>query len=219
VAANIGHLWGQIVAIELDFQTRRFVYPIWLRFFTLVAALAAFILLVGPSFLFSNSDPSLPWNEQSRILPPGKTPQFKLSESQPQLTDTLRYKTQVEQGGQPRGDISVLIYPDGTVKGVWNGEYDETNNVHCLILAASFAGNIDPSKRFVKSDLSRLYFLTVGTSTLMETNLSTNRDRGINSFIYVRGWLDPNYAVIGELIITEDKKTYETFSWDAILVN
>jgi hypothetical protein len=203
----------------IDPQNRRSVYPVWIRFFTLIAVLAAFLLLVGPSFLFSNSDPSLPWNEQASILLSGKMPQFKLSENQPQLTGNLRYKAQVEQGGQPRGNINVLIYPDGTVKGVWNGEYDQPNDVHCLILAASFTGNIDPSKRFVKHDPSKLYFVTAGTSTLIETNLSTNRDRGINGFIYVRGWLDPNYAVVGELIITENKKTYETFSWEALPVN
>jgi hypothetical protein len=203
----------------IDPQNKRSVYPVWLRFFTLVAAFAAFVILVGPSVLFSNSDSSLPWNEQASILPPGKTPQFKLSEGQPQLTDALRYKAQVEQGGQPRGEINVLIYPDGTVKGVWNGEYDEPNDVHCLVMAASFAGNIDPSKRFVKSDPSKLYFLTAGTSTLMETNLSTNQNRGINGFVYVRGWLDPNYAIIGELIITENKKTFETFSWAAFPFN
>jgi hypothetical protein len=203
----------------MNTHNRHFVYPIWLRFFTLIAALAAFVMFVGPSFLFGNSDSSLPWNEQASILPPGKAPQFNLSEDQPQLTDTLRYKAQVEHGGQPRGEINILIYPDGTVKGVWNGEYDEPNDVHCLVMAASFTGNIDPSKRFVKRDPSKLYFITAGTSTLLETNPSTNRDRGINSFIYVRGWLDSNYAVIGELIITENKKTYETFSWDALPVN
>ncbi len=202
----------------MNTQNRHFVYPIWLRFFTLIAGLAAFLLFVGPSVLFSNSDAFLPWNEQGSILPPGKMPQFKLSSEQPQLTEALRYKAQVEQGGQPRGDIKVLIYPDGRVKGIWNGEYDQPNDVHCVILAANFTGNIDPSKRFVKSDPSKLYFLTAGTSTLMETNLSTSRNRGINGFIYVRGWIDPNYAVVGELIITENKRTYETFSWDALPV-
>ena len=176
-------------------------------------------MFVGPSLLFGNPDSSLPWNEQASILPSGKALQFNLSEDQPQLTDTLRYKAQVEQGGQPRGEINVLIYPDGTVKGVWNGEYDRPDDVHCLVMAASFTGNIDPSKRFVKRDPSKLYFITAGTSTLVETNLSTSRDSSISSFIYVRGWLDPNYAIIGELIITENKKTYETFSWDALPVN
>jgi hypothetical protein len=203
----------------IDRQNVRSVYPIWLRFFTLIAALAAFLLLVGPSVLFSNSDPTLPWNEQASILPPGKTPQFKLSPDQPQLTEAIRYKAQVEQGDQPRGEINVLIYPDGTVKGVWNGEYDQPNDVHCLIMAASFTGNIDPSKRFVKSDPSKLYFLTAGASSRMETNSSTGHSRGINDFVYVRGWLDPNYAVVGELIITENKKTCEIFSWDAVPVN
>ncbi|MGA2070679.1 MAG: hypothetical protein ABSG97_04955 [Sedimentisphaerales bacterium] len=203
----------------MNTQSRHFVYPIWLRFFTLVAAFAAFVMFVGPSYLFSNSDASLPWNEQVSILPPGKTPQFKLSAEQPQLTGALRYKAQVEQGGQPRGDINVLIYPDGTVKGIWNGEYDQPNDVHRVILAANFTGNIDPSKGFLKGDPSKLYFVTAGTSTLMETNLSTSENHAINGFIYVRGWLDLNYAVVGELIITENKKTFESFSWVGLPVD
>ena len=201
-----------------DLHIGRSVYPIWLRFFTIIAGLAAFFLLAGQSSLF-NSDPSLPWNEQDRILSQGQPTQFHLSEDQPQLTQVLRYKTRVEQDDQPRGEINVLIYPDGSVKGVWNGEYDEPNNVHCLIMAASFTGNIDPSRRFVKRDPSRLYFATAGTSALIETNLSTSRDRSINGAIYVRGWIDPNFAVIGDLIITENKKTFETFNWTALPVN
>ena len=44
-------------------------------------------------------------------LPPGQTPQFHLSEDQPQLTNVFRYKTEVEQDDQPQGDINFLIYP------------------------------------------------------------------------------------------------------------
>lgn len=205
-----------------DSQARRFVYPLWLRFFTLAAAVVAFFLLIGPSSLFINSDPTLPWNEQKRLTPRGMTPQFHLSEEQPKLTNVFRYKTQVELDDQPRGEINILIYPNGTVKGIWNGEYDRSDDVHCLIMAASFTGNIDPTRQYIENgtgDPSKLYFLTVGGYNTLETNMSTKQSRNVSGFVYVRGWLDLNYAVVGEVIITEDKKAFETFSWASLPVN
>jgi hypothetical protein len=175
-------------------------------------------MLLGPSFSFSNSDPSLPWNEQARVLSPGETSEAKPSADQPQLTRVLRYKTQAEQDGSPRGTVNVLIYPDGTIKGVWNGEYTKPDDVHYLIMAASFDGNIIPSKHFIKDgthDPSKLYFITAGAFTLFETQLSTGRSRSINGFLYVRGWLDSTYTILGDLTITESKKSFEIFDWAA----
>jgi hypothetical protein len=203
-------------------KNRRFVYPVWLRFFTLIAAVGAFLLFVDPSVLFSNSDPSLPWNEQERILPKGGTPQFHLSEDQPRLTNVFRYKAQVEQDGQPQGRINFMIYPDGTVKGVWNGEYDRADDTHCLIIAASFTGNIDPTRKYIENgieDPSKLYFITAGAYNVFETVPSTGKSRDVSGFAYLRGWLNSNYTAVGELVITQNKKTFETFSWAAFPFN
>lgn len=203
---------------QINSQNRRSIYPLWLRFFTFFAAIAAALILLGPSFSFSNSDPSLPWNEQARVLSPGKTSEAKPSADQPQLTRVLRYKTQAKQDGSPRGTVNVLVYPDGTIKGVWNGEYTKPDDFHYLIMAASFEGNINPSKHFIMDDVrdpSKLYFITAGAFTLVETQLSTGRSRSIHGYLYVRGWLDSTYTILGDLTITEDKKTFEIFDWAA----
>jgi hypothetical protein len=202
----------------IDSQDKHSIYPLWLRFFTFFAAIAAVFILLGPSLSFSNSDPSLPWNEQARILSPGKTSEAKPSASQPQLTRALHYKTQAEQDGSPRGTVNVLIYPDGTVKGIWNGEYTKPGDTHCLIMAASFDGNIDPSKPFIRDgtqDPSKLYFITAGAFALVETQSSAGQNRSIQGYIYVRGWLTQDYTALGELTITENKKSFETFDWAA----
>jgi hypothetical protein len=214
---------------EISSHTRRFTYPLWLRFFTLVAGVILVILLAGPSVLFSNSDPTLPWNEEFRINPPGQTPEIQLSDKQPQLAQVLHYKIQPEEGDNPRGTINFFIHPDGNVMGVWNGEYDKSaesvadanvipDDVHYLIMAASFNGNVDPSKPFPKDgakNCSNLYFLTRGTYMLLETQKATGGSRSVNGLIYVRGWLHPDYTAIGEVIITKDKRTFETFNWVA----
>jgi len=208
-------------SFETSSQSRRSIYPVWLRFFTFIAALVAGIILVGPTFLFSDTDPSLPWNEENRILPPDQTPVISPSPEQPQLTRVLRYKTSVRQENGSAGDISILIYPEGTVRGVWNGEYETQNNVRCQIMAASFTGNIDPSKTFIENDKidpSRLYFITVGSFTMMET-LPSGANHCVYGGIYVRGWLDSEFTASGELIVTKNKRSYKIFNWTAFPVN
>jgi hypothetical protein len=206
----------------MNTHDKHFVYPIWLRFFALAAGLAACVIFVGPKYLFSSYDTSLPWNEQERILSNARTQQFHLSEEQPELTNILRYKARLEQDDQPRGEINILVYPDGVVKGVWNGEYERPEDIHCLIMASSFAGNIDPSKQYIEDgvrDPSKIYFLTAGGYNTFETKAQNTQPRNVSGFVYVRGWIDPNYNVAGEMIITEDKKAFETFSWAATPVN
>ncbi len=160
----------------------------------------------------------MPWNEEYRILPAGQKPIYIPSEQRPQLNEILRYRTSLEKNSRPCGSVNVVIYPDGIVKGLWNGEYEPTDDIHCNILAASFAGNIDPSKAFIGKDArdsSRLYFITNGTYCLLERDSSIGRNRNINGYIYVRGWICSDYTVIGELIVTEDLKNSETYYWVA----
>jgi len=219
------------VAFEIDFQTRRFTYPVWLRFFTLIAAIVAALMLFSHSSLSINTDPDLPWNEEFRVITNGRTLPNKPFAHQPQLTDVLRYKTHPERDGFQCGNLNFLIQPDGIVKGVWNGEYeqlaasesaDQSDKIHRVIMAASFIGNIDPSKLCFeggKRDPSKLYFIASGTFTLYETQASAGRVRNLYGYVYVRGWIDPNDAGRGELIITENKRSSETFTWTAQPIN
>jgi hypothetical protein len=209
-------------SFEIDTHSRRFTYPVWLRFFTFIAAIVAALLLLSPHFQFTNSDPALPWNEENRIWSQGRISIVVPSADQPQLTQVLRYKTQTEHDGLECGTLNLLIYPDGIVKGVWNGEYDLPGGGHYLVMAASFAGNIDPSKTFVENgirDPSKLYFITAGSFTMDKTQLSIGQNRSVNGGLYVRGWLDSEFTATGELIITEDKKSFDTFHWTAEPVN
>jgi hypothetical protein len=200
----------------INTHDRHFVYPVWLRIFTLVGVFAVFAMVAGPSYLFSSYDTTLPWNEQERISSKGPITEIHLSEDRPQLDNILRYKSEVEQDEQPRGEINILIYPDGSVKGIWNGEYDRLDDAHCLVMASNFSGSVIPDRKYVENsvnDSTKLYFFAAGAYNLFETEQSTKKQRSLSGFVYVRGWLDPNYLAVGELIITRDKKTCETFLW------
>ncbi len=210
------------MVFEANRQTKSSVYPFWLRFFALVAVLVAAFLLFGPSFLFSKTDNSLPWNEESRILPPGKTATSSPNEQQAQLTEILRYKAQLEQDGSPRGIVNLIVYPNGIVKGVWAGEYDRDEDTHCLVMAGSFAGNIDPTKPYIENGVAnptKLYFITTGSFTMLETQISTGKNSSIYGLVYVCGWIDSDYTALAELTLTKNKKTLETFPWTATPIN
>jgi hypothetical protein len=203
-------------SIQVNTQGRRSVYTVWLRIAALICMIAAIFVFFVPKFVgfIGFLNPQLPWNEESRILPPGKIPSRHLSIDQPKLGEALHYKTTPTFEGLPCGNINFFISPDGVVKGIWNGEYDTSDDVHCTILAAGFAGNIDTSKSCVEGnrhDPSKLYFITKGTVTMLKAGVFGNR--GVNGLVYFRGWLDPNYTAAGELFITQNKKSYEVFTF------
>jgi len=192
------------------------LYPIWLRFFALAGAFTAF-LLVSPPF-FKGSDKNLPWNDQKCIWKSNKTPHFKLSENRPQLNNVIRYIANVERDNQICGKINIIISPEGTIKGLWTGEFDKTEDIDCSIMAASFSGNIVPDRQYIEAgeqDASKLYFFTAGGYNFFETKMPEKKQSDGSGFLYVRGWIDSSYTASGELIITEDKKSFEIFSWFA----
>jgi hypothetical protein len=219
------------VSVEIDSQTRRSIYPLWLRLFTFIAMIAVAVIFLAPSLSPSvSTDPSMPWNEAARILHCDQPYEIKPSPDQPQFTKILRYKTEAEQDGNPRGAINILIYPGGVVRGMWKGEYDmfaadsieqssdRPDKIHRIITASNFEGKIVPSKLFIENhtqDPTKLYFITKGNFNIIETLPSSDMGYDISGFIYVRGWLDPNYTATGEIIITKNKKSFETFYWTA----
>jgi hypothetical protein len=220
-SAVFSSLKGKILALgmfQIDTEGKRNVYTVWLRFVAFTGISIIIFIVFAPTFLFSYSSRFLPWNEESRILPAGRTLSKPPSADQPKIDDVLHFRATPYLDDFLRGKLMFLISPDGYVKGIWNGEYDQAGDVHCIILAASFSGNIDPSKPCIEGnthDASKLYFIAKGTFTLLENGPLQIGRPGVNGLIYVCGWLDPNYTATGELYLTEDKKSYEAFSWSA----
>jgi hypothetical protein len=208
--------------VQINWRNRRSIYTVWLRFLALTGVIAGGFILIWPSFLLSFYNPNLPWNEESRILGPGKVVTRSPSADQPKITEVLRYKAPAWEDDEARGVVNFIIYPEGAVKGVWSGEFENSGDAQCVVLASSYSGNIDPAKPCIEEhrhDADKLYFITSGTFTMLETGNATGYNRGINGLVYVRGWLDPNYLATGELFITRNKKSYEVFAWSASPIN
>ena len=184
----------------------------------LVIVVVGTLIWLDPSALFNRSDPDLPWNEEFRLLKPGQQAKHTPSPEQPNITRILLFKADVEQQQEPRGQIELVIQPDGTVEGGWAAEYNPSPKINYLVMGADFKGNIDPSNIYTDEDgedRSKLYFITKGKFIILETRLQSGKVRSVKGRIYVRGWVDTDYTATGEITITSDKRSFQTFSWQA----
>ena len=193
-----------------------------------------------------NDHPDMPWYEQSLLVKSGKSPKNPPSDEQAQLTKDLYYTSEAEKDGDGRGKIMMKISADGMIKGGWSADYDmgpkiqtkrQDYRVNFLVTDAGFQGNIAPKKIYTDEqgkDPSKLYFITKGSLTLIETSNNTGRVNKVSGDIYVTGWIDPDYSVTGNIIIISERnssqswetyqnwetsqflsKSYQSFSWQA----
>jgi hypothetical protein len=188
-----------------------------LLFMVLIAVIAGFLLVYDPFALFGSRDPDLPWNQVNRIVGPGKTVPAPSAE-QPSITGALAFRAEAEEEGAERGKIKMMLFSDGRISGEWSANYDPEPGINYHVVKSGFKGNIDPSRIYKDEDgkdRSLLYFITAGKFMILETNSRTGKVRGVKGRIYARGWLDTEYKAKGEIIITSDKKSYKSFSWEA----
>lgn len=184
----------------------------------LVIVVICGLIWLDPSALFNRSDPDLPWNEASRLLKSDQQAQHFPSDEQPNITEFLLFKANAKEQDEPRGQINLVIRPDGTIRGGWTADYNPRPKINYLVMGADFKGNIAPSKIYRDEngqDPSQLYFITKGKLLVLETHFESGKVRKAIGHIYVTGWLDTEYNATGTITITSDKRTYHTFTWEA----
>ncbi len=182
----------------------------------LVMFVVAMLVWLDPSALFSKNDSQLPWNEEFRIV---KTSEDvpPPSEEQPEITRIIRFGAEAKYEGQERGNISLMIFPDGRIEGGWDAEYYPDDKFHLQVMMSGVKGNIDSSKVYSDSegeDPSKLYLIAKGNLLILESNLDNNQVRSVKGRLYITGWLDSEYNAKGELTVTSDKRNYKIFSWE-----
>ena len=169
-----------------------------------------------------------PWVEEwrikgSRMRKPRNAAEQAPSEEQPKITEILLFKADAKQQRDDRGQISLTIAPDGIAEGYWTGEYDTGSpHMNCVVVSANFKGNTDPSKVYSDQegrDRSKLYFITKGKYLILETNFENSQVRNVGGHIYVTGWISDDYSITGKITITPDKKTLQSFNWQASPLN
>lgn len=189
----------------------------------IVIALAAAIYFAQLYLKKTAKDPDTchdlaPWKEW-RLRQSSEKPAQELFEQQPDITNIILYDTNVRLEREPRGELRLTIHPDGSVGGMWYGDYYNNSKVNFDILRGDFKGRTYPRKIYRDEqgleDKSKLYFITKGTFLLAETNFKKDTVFHRGGDIYVRGWVEPDYKIMGEIIITSNEKYFETFTWQA----
>ncbi len=158
-----------------------------------------------------------PWKEW-RLRQANPKPSQEPSDKHPKIAQQLECQGSAEAKDKqitPRGEITLLIAPDGKVAGMWGGNYYNDAKVN-FEGGGDFAGYICPAKIYKEEtgqeDPSRLYFIAKGKFQLHESDLQKTYYIRVGD-LYVTGWLSPNYNVEGKVTLTSDEKYYETFYW------
>jgi hypothetical protein len=179
-----------------------------------------YMRMYGPVYRIGEgeSDITPPWRQWHKMqvrLRDG--PLGSPTEEQPQLSKPLEIQARPVQDGNARGEMGVMLLPDGTVSGSWGGEFYIDKYVEFQVMNCKFEGRIDPEQVYEDEegeDPSRLFFIAKGHFMILEANNDTGRVRNLMGDAYVRGWLGLDDEVSGELIITTDERNFYVYTWE-----
>ena len=165
-----------------------------------------------------NKDKNLPWNQTKRIVPEDKTVP-PTTEQQPKFQTHMGIIAKCKENKQDRGEIRLLITPEGRVSGNWFADYSPKPDLRYEVVNCGFKGNIDPEYTYkddAGEDPSKLYIISKGNFLIMETK--GNEMRTTNGKVFTTGWIDNEYNIIGKVTITSDKKTYYEYGFSGKLI-
>jgi len=144
------------------------------------------------------------------------------SEEQPKLDTALLYNSSVRDDSvedlDDRGSVELVIMPDGTVTGGWSGHYWISRTLDHQIMTSSANGNIIPEEVYSDDDgedPSKLYFITSGGFSILETNSDSGRVRNVMGDIYFTGWIDSEYNMEATVTITSDQRNFKAYDFEA----
>ena len=157
-----------------------------------------------------------PWVEADRLVAQGQQIPVPNSE-QILLGKPFAMKTVVYEGRMPRGELNLLLSPDGRLKGMWSGQYDTISpKISYDVLSGKFEGNIDPDKVLSNEsgeETSKLFMIGTGKCMLLESNFDNGKTRTVSAELWVNGWIEPLGSVSGLVVITSDREEVQHFEW------
>jgi hypothetical protein len=186
----------------------------------LIVIVIGAVMWLDPMSFFQSNDPNLPWNQEFHLV--AKDGQVPPTTNQQVVIDkNMQLKVRLKKEDKPRGTLNILIGTNGRIHAGWDGEFYPEKKVFYDVVNGGADGNIAPSKIYTDEegieDPSKLYFLTKGSYMVLVSDDNRGTTFQINGMLYVRGWIEPNLHVKGEMIITADMNEYKTFPFEGDL--
>jgi hypothetical protein len=159
-----------------------------------------------------------PWFENQRLL--GKEA-FPIKQTGKKgkvvINDETVLKGSVQRNNENRGDVEIVIEPNGLAKGHWQCAYEYIDSSY--IISADFAGNIDPTKTYENENGKNkqlLYLITKGTYEQIKTDKKTGNQWPSKETIYVVGWINKDYSANGKLFLMagNDEESHGNAEYD-----
>ncbi len=198
-----------------------YVMLLGLLVIVVIGMLIYYSRMYGPIYQIGSGESAInpPWrqweNMQDRLR---KSPIGVPAKEQPQLTETLIIKTIPIENDKKCGEIDIMIQPDGSIQANWKGQFfiDKNRDIEFQIVTCRLRGFIDPQQIYNDDkgeNKSKLFFLSKGSYSILETNEDTMKVRNLMGNAYIRGWINSDYSVSGELIVTSDEKHFYLYTF------
>ncbi|HBG26173.1 MAG: hypothetical protein A2Y10_13510 [Planctomycetes bacterium GWF2_41_51] len=190
----------------------------------IVILIGVMIYMVDFSAMFGHIDKNRayeerPWFEEQRLVSKENLPVKQTGKGGKTLILNQKVLAgPVQRKDENRGEIEIIVEPNGLAKGHWQCEYDyEQGKIHYTI-TANFEGNIDPTKNFTNPEGTNkklLYFITKGKYKQIKTD-EKRVQWPTEAPVYVVGWIDKDYSAKGKIFLmsNEDKESHGNAEYD-----
>jgi hypothetical protein len=159
-----------------------------------------------------------PWFQEQRLLDKNTFPLKQTGKNgKVVINDETVLKGIVQRKDENRGNLEIVIEPNGRATGRWQCKYEYTDSSYAI--SAEFKGNIDPTKTYQNENGKNpqlLYFITKGKYQQIKTDKKTGNQWPIKQIIYVVGWVDKDYSAKGKLFLMadNDEETHGNAEYD-----
>jgi len=145
-----------------------------------------------------------PWFEEQRLVSRESLPIRQTGKGKKTLIlNEHTLAGPVERKNENRGNIEIVIEPNGLAAGHWQCAYEYADSKTSYTITADFTGNIDPTKTFESPEGSNkklLYFITKGKYKQIKTD-AAGKQWLTEAPVYTVGWIDKDYSAKGKIFL------------------
>ncbi len=191
----------------------------------IIFVLAAAVYILRKYIDTHQPDPDIvnglaPWTELE-LRAKSKKPTPQISREQAKISGLLKFDMNAYLKGtqESRGELSLKVTPEGQIYGTWSGTYSNDKKDSFDIQSGEYSGQCYPQKIYFDEkgkDPTKLYFIGKGKFMIHKVTADTKKYTIVGGDIYVRGWLNTDLSVTGEIIITSDEKYAQYFEFKSL---